>query len=94
MEQKLKDEWVEAMNSLMEMPAEQRRHFALLLVNLAKCYADKDNWKSVVLIQNHDALLTFSVGANEAEAAEMLQVANDAVLMAATADAPAREMFN
>jgi hypothetical protein len=94
MEQKLKDEWVEAMNSLMEMPAEQRRHFALLLVNLAKCYADKDSWKSVVLIQNRDALLTFSVGANEAEAAEMLQAANDAVLMAATADAPAREMFN
>lgn len=94
MDKELKEDWDKALESLMDMSTEKRRHFALLLVNLAKCYTMKDTWKAVVLINNEDALLTFSAGADEAEAAEMLKLANDAVLIAATADAPARDMFN
>lgn len=94
MEQELKDEWAKAMASLMDMPSDKRKHFALLLVNLAKCYADKDHWKAVILINNDDALLTFSAGADEYEAAGMLQMANDAVSIAAAADAPDRGMMN
>ena len=94
MEQSLKDEWASAIEHLMGLDADKRRHFALLLVSLVKCYTDKNNWKAVILINNDDALLTFSAGATEAESIEMLQMANDAVLMAATADAPDREMFN
>ena len=94
MEQELKDEWAKAMESLVDMPAEKRKHFALLLVNLAKCYADKDHWKAVILIQNEDALLTFSAGADEYEAANMLQVANEVVITVSALDAPEREMYN
>lgn len=94
MEQELKDEWAKAMDSLMSLSSDKRRHFALLLVSLAKCYADKDNWKAVILIHNDDALLTFSAGADEYEAAGMLQMANDAVTIAATAGAPDKGMMN
>ena len=94
MDKDLKAEWKEAIDSIMEMDSHRRRHFALLLISLAKCYTQKDEWKAVILINNADALLTFSAGADEAEAAEMLKLANDAVLLAATADAPPKEMFN
>ena len=94
MEQKLKDEWAAAMDSLLKLHPDKRKHFALLLVSLVKCYTDSDEWKAVILINNKDALLTFSAGATEFEAAEMLQMANDAILLAATDDAPAKEMFN
>ena len=50
MEQKLKDEWAKALDSLMELPSDKRRHFALLLVNLAKCYIDDSGWKAVILV--------------------------------------------
>ena len=94
MEQELKDEWAKAMDSLLTLPMDKRRHFALLLVSLAKCYADSDHWKAVILINNDDALLTFSAGATEFECAEMLQTANDAVLLAAGLDAPEKGMMN
>lgn len=94
MEQELKDEWAKAMASLMDLPSDRRKHFALLLVNLAKCYVKDSGWKAVILINNSDALLTFSAGADEYEAAGMLQMANDAVSIAAAADAPNREMYN
>ena len=94
MEQELKDEWAKAMASLMNLPSERRKHFALLLVNLAKCYVNDSGWKAVILISNPDALLTFSAGADEYEAAGMLQMANDAVSIAAAADAPEKQMYN
>lgn len=94
MEKELKDEWDKALESLLEMPSDRRKHFALLLVNLAKCYDLNTGWKAVILIHNDDALLTFSAGADEYEAAGMLQMANDAVTIAATADAPDKGMFN
>lgn len=94
MDKKLTDAWAESMSALMHIDPDRRRHFALLLVSLVKCYTNNDEWKAVILIHNQDALLTFSAGADEAEAAEMLQTANEAVMLAATADAPPKEMFN
>lgn len=94
MDTNLKNEWDSALESLLNLEPHKRKHFALLIVNLAKCYTDSDHWKAVVLINNEDAMLTFSAGADEAEAADMLKLANEAVLLAATADAPPKEMFN
>ena len=94
MDQELKDEWAQAINDIMEMDSHKRRHFALLLISLAKCYTKSEEWMAVILIKNPEALLTFSAGADEAEAAEMLKVANETFLLAATADAPPKEMFN
>ena len=94
MDKTMKDNWDEAINLLMELPKERRDHFALLLLNLAKCYTDHDHWKAVIIINNEDAMLTFSAGATEAESMEMLQLANEAVVAAATVDAPPKEMFN
>lgn len=94
MDQKMRSDWDHAINVLMELEPEKRKHFALLVVNLAKCYVKDSGWKAVILINNSDALLTFSAGADEYEAAGMLQMANDAVSIAAAADAPDREMYN
>jgi len=94
MDQELKDEWTEAINDIMAMDSHKRKHFALLLISLAKCYTKSEEWMAVILIKNPEALLTFSAGADEAEAAEMLKVANETFLLAATADAPPKEMFN
>lgn len=94
MDKELKDEWAKALDSLMGMDAHKRKHFGLLVVSLAKCYTDNETNKAVVLIENEDALLTFSVGADEMDAANMVQRANDVLHTAVTADAPAKEMFN
>lgn len=94
MDQELKDQWTEAINDIMEMDSHKRKHFALLLISLAKCYTKSEEWMAVILIKNPEALLTFSAGADEAEAAEMLKLANETFLLAATADAPPKEMFN
>lgn len=94
MEQDMKENWENAINTLMEMPKSRRDHFALLLLNLAKCYSEDNNWKAVVLIDNDEAMITFSAGADEMEAAHMLEVAYNASTAVAMADAPAKEMYN
>ena len=94
MDKELKDEWTKALDSLMGLDSHKRKHFALLVVSLARCYTDNVTNKAVVLIENEDALLTFSVGADEMDAAVMIQKANEALNIAVTADAPAKEMFN
>ena len=94
MDKELKDEWEEAVASLMKLDKHRRKHFALLVVSLAKCYTNSDDWKAVILINNADALLTFSAGADEMEAAQMVDAAHEAMTAIVTADAPAKEMFN
>lgn len=94
MDKELKDEWTRALDSLMGLDAHKRKHFALLVVSLARCYTDNDTNKAVVLIDNEDALLTFSVGADEMDATDMVQRASAALTSVVTADAPAKEMFN
>lgn len=93
MDKEIKDHWENAMGMLMALPASKRRHFALLLVNLADCYAD-EGVMATVIISRDDHLMLFSAGATEFECAEMLQKANEMVHAVATADAPAKELFN
>ena len=94
MEQDMKENWENAISTLMEMPKSRRDHFALLLLNLAKCYAEDSGWKSVILIDNDEAMLTFSAGATEIEAANMLNMAAEATNAVAMVDAPPKEMMN
>lgn len=94
MEKELKDQWETSMEQIMNLGAAKRKHFAMLLVSLAKCYADSDNHKAVILIDNDDALLTFSAGADEMDAAEMIARAHEMMTAVNMADAPAKEMFN
>jgi len=94
MDKKMIDEWSAAVDSLMDLGTEKRKHFALLVMGLAKCYTDSEHNKAVILISNDDALMTFSAGADEMEAAEMVQIAHDLMVSVNMADAPAKEMFN
>jgi hypothetical protein len=96
MDQELKDDWKESMDQLMELGPEKRKHFALLLMSLAKCYADSDNHSAVILINNRDeeSLVAFSAGADEMQAADMVAHAHEMMTAINTADAPPKEMFN
>ena len=93
MDKEIKDHWEKSMEMLMSLSPAKRKHFALLLVNLADCYAD-DGVMATVLISRDDNLMMFSAGATEFECSEMLSKANELVHAVVTADAPAREMFN
>jgi len=96
MDQELKDQWKDSMDQLMELGPEKRKHFALMLMSLAKCYADSDNHRAVVLINddNDESLVAFSAGANEMQAADMVAHAHEMMTAINTKDAPAKEMFN
>lgn len=93
MDQKLTDHWREAMDKILALPEPKRKHFALLLVNLADCYTD-ESVMATVLISRDDTLMMFSAGATEFECSEMLNKANELVHEVVMADAPAKEMFN
>ena len=92
MDKEVTDAWASTIDKLSNLSTERRKHFALLLVNLADCYADDAS--AVVLIHRDDNLMMFSAGATEFDAAEMLNRANELVSVMVTADAPAKEMFN
>ena len=87
-------EWSEAIDQLMELEPARRKHFAMLVVSLAKCYTKKDEWKAVVLINNEEALMTFSVGADEMDAAQIVMAAAEVMNAYVTANAPEKGMFN
>ena len=93
MDKELTNRWEHAMAKILELPSDKRKHFALMLVNLADCYAD-DGVMATVIISRDDNLMMFSAGATEFECAEMLGRANELVHEVATAEAPAKEMFN
>lgn len=94
MDKELADKWSAAVDSLLNMPHTKRKHFALMVLHLAKCYTDSEHNKAVVLISDDDALMTFSAGADEMEAAEMVQIAHEIMGAVNMADAPPKEMFN
>lgn len=87
-------EWDAAVEHLMNLGPEKRKHFALLVVHLSRCYLNSDEWKAVVLVNKEDALMTFSVGADEFEAAQIVHAAAEVMNAYVTADAPEKEMFN
>lgn len=94
MEQELTNRWEHALAKILALPAEKRKHFALMLVNLADCYDDDNDCAAVVLVHRENNLVMFSAGATEFECSEMLNKANELVHAVVTADAPAKELFN
>jgi hypothetical protein len=92
MDKEVVDAWESTIDKLGNLSPERRKHFALLLVNLADCYADDAS--AVILIHRDDNLMLFSAGATEFDAADMLSRANTLVNAVVTAEAPPKEMFN
>ena len=92
MDKEVKDAWESTIDKLGDMSKEKRKHFAMLLINLADCYVDDGS--AVILIHREDNLMLFSAGATEFECADMLSRANELVGMVVTADAPPKELFN
>ena len=93
MDKEITDHWKLAIEKIMALPTGKRKHFALLLVNLADCYADEDVMATVI-ISREDNLMLFSAGATEFECADMLGRANDLIHEVAVADAPEKGLFN
>ena len=94
MDKELTNRWEHALTKILALPTDKRKHFALMLVSLADCYDDDLDCAATVLIHRDDSLMMFSAGATEFECSEMLQKANELVHAVATADAPAKELFN
>jgi len=94
MDKEITDQWEKSMAKILALPPERRKHFALLLVNLADCYDEDSDGAAVVLIHRDSNLVMFSAGATEFECSDMLSRANELVHAVVTADAPAKEMFN
>lgn len=96
MDEEVNNAWHATIDELMDLDEHKRKHFALLIMRLAQCYKKSNTVMAVVLV--HDSkdneLATFSVGADEYEAAQMLQTASDVVNGVATIGAPPKEMFN
>lgn len=93
MDKELTDHWRTAIDRILALPEPKRKHFALLLVNLADCYAD-EGVMATVIVSRDDNLMLFSAGATEFECADMLSRANELVHEVAVADAPEKGMFN
>lgn len=93
MDKEITDQWTASMEKIMKLPTGKRKHFALLLVNLADCYADEDVMATII-ISRDDNLMLFSAGATEFECADMLGRANELIHEVAAADAPEKGMFN
>ena len=94
MEQDMNSDWESTLTMLLGMPKDKLDHFARLLLNLAHCYEGSSGGKALVLINNGESLLTFSAGATELEAADMLQLAYSASNAHIMRDAPPKDMMN
>jgi hypothetical protein len=96
MEQTMNKVWDDTIEELMELDEYKRKHFALMIMRLAQCYKQNNTVMAIVLVHdsNDNELATFSVGADEYEAAQMLQTACDVVVGTASIGAPAKEMMN
>ena len=92
--QKIREEWVNTLALLENMPDDKRTHFALVLSKLAKCYVDDNTSKAVLLVDTDSHLMTISVGATEMDCMDMLSKACEVMGMVVSEDAPPREMFN
>jgi hypothetical protein len=87
--------WNAAISSLSELSVDQRKHFATLLIHLAKCYQDDSNHKALIFVDTGPiSMLTFAINANEAEAANIINDAYTVMHAMITADAPDRDMYN
>jgi hypothetical protein len=94
MDQLTQASWEATIDQLSQRDEGLRKHFAQLILMLAKCYDPDTKYKAVVLINTKDSLLTFCAGADEMELVDMLSQAHDTVQAIVLQDAPPKEMFN
>lgn len=90
----LRSVWESAIDKLLEMPEGKRKHFAMLIVALAKCYTKEETEKAVVLIDNEDSLAFFSVGADEYDAFKIIERAHKLMADVHTLDAPEKGLYS
>lgn len=91
----LKTAWDATVEKLLSLPPEQRKHFALLLMDLADCYTQAPpSKKAIVLLDSGTELGFFSVGADEFSAYELLERAYHLMADVHTMDAPEKGLFN
>lgn len=86
--------WDATIENLGNQSEGLRTHFAKLIMMMAKCYDDSEPHKAVVLVDTGDAMLTFSVGANELDMTDMVSHAYEMTNALVMRDAPPKEMLN
>ena len=94
MDKLTQETWDATIDSLGKQEEGLRTHFAKLIMMLAKCYDDTLPCKAVVLVDTRESMMTFSVGADELEMADMVSHAYDMTQALTMRDAPPKEMFN
>lgn len=72
MNEQTKKSWASALEQLGNCPLEQRNHFAHLLLRLVSCYDLNSDARAIVLISDGEELYTYSAGADETEAKEII----------------------
>ena len=94
MDKLTQETWDETIATLRQSDEGLRDHFGKLILMLAKCYNPDLPNKAVLLVDTGESMLTFCVGADEMELAEMIGHANDMAQAMVLRDAPTKEMFN
>lgn len=94
MDQLTQESWDATIEQLSKNSEGMRKHFAQLILMLAKCYDPDAPHKAVVLVDTGDVLMTFCAGADDMELARMVGHANSLAQALTVQDAPPKEMFN
>ena len=94
MDKLTQEAWDDTIAALSKSDVGLRDHFGRLILMLAKCYDPDLPNKAVVLVDTGESMLTFCVGADDMELAEMLGQANEMAQALTMRDAPPKELFN
>jgi hypothetical protein len=94
MDKLTQEAWDETIATLRKSDEGLRDHFGKLILMLAKCYDPDLPNRAVLLVNTGDSLLTFCIGADDMELAEMVGHANDMAQAMVLRDAPPKELFN
>jgi hypothetical protein len=86
--------WDATIENLSNSDTGLREHFGKLIMMLAKCYDDNAPHRAVVLVDTGESMLTFCVGADDMELADMVGKANELAQAMVLRDAPPKELFN
>ena len=94
MDKLTQETWDDTIESLSNSDTALRDHFGKLIMLLAKCYNPDLPNKAVVLVDTGESMLTFCVGADDMELADMVGKANELAQAMVLRDAPPKELFN
>ena len=86
--------WERMLADIRIASPEKQKHFAHMILSLAKCYIDDLPHKAVVLIDTGESLVTYAAGADEMDMADMLMRSSEVTNAVLMADAPPKEFFN